>query len=110
MSAIPYPASNAKTILQQFLRAILIGSVLFLVGMAISMGAFFSMYDGRIFPGVMVAGQDLSGLTPVEAAAQISRRVEYPERGRILLHDGSTTWTVTPAQLGFFVDPETSVT
>ena len=109
MSTIPYPASNAKSILLQFLRAILIGSFLFLIGLAISITAFFSMYDGRIYPGVAVAGQDLSGLAPVDAAARIARQVDYPERGRILLHDGTTTWTVTPAQLGFFVDPETSV-
>jgi len=109
MSAIPYPVSNAKTILLQFLRAILVGCLLFLIGLVISMTAFFSMYDGRIYPGVTVAGQDLSGLAPVEAAAQITRRVDYPERGRILLHDGGTSWTVTPAQLGFFVDPEASV-
>lgn len=108
MSAIAYPAENPKTFLLRALQALLIGCMLFAAGMAVSLAAFEFSFAGHIYPGVSVAGVDLSSLTPQEAAAQIAQRVDYPQHGKILLYDGANSFSVTPAELGFFVDPETS--
>jgi vancomycin resistance protein YoaR len=70
--------------------------------------SYDSYYVGRIYPGVSVAGMDLSGLKPVEAVARLSQRLDYPTRGRILLRDGEKIWLVAPAQIGFYLDPETT--
>lgn len=65
-------------------------------------------YVGRIVPGVHMNGIDLGGLSISEAASRISSSLNYPNQGKILLQDGSKNWLVTPAQLGFFLDPEAS--
>ncbi len=108
MSAIPYPSMHQEPFYRQALRAILLGAILFLFGIVAVLLAFQVAFAGRIYPGVTVYGVDLSGLSPQEAAALISQNLSYPEKGRILFHDGSKTWEASPAELGFFLDPETS--
>jgi vancomycin resistance protein YoaR len=108
MSSIAYPSTNVRSYLLQALRAILIGCMLFFIGLVASLVVFEVSFAGHVYPGVSVAGVDLSGLTPAEAAARITQAVDYPERGRILLYDNTTTYNLTPAQLGFFLDPQTS--
>ncbi len=65
-------------------------------------------FAGRILPGVSIAGVDVSGVTPQAAVSLINEEIIYPSSGRILLRDGEQTWLVTPAQMGLFLDPETS--
>ncbi|MDD5368285.1 MAG: VanW family protein [Anaerolineaceae bacterium] len=109
MSAISFPSSSSeKPFLLQVLRAIMLGMLLFFLAAGLLLATFEMMYSGRIYSGVSLSGVDLSGLTPAEAALRIGRAVDYPQRGRILLHDQTRTWTASPAELGFFVDPETS--
>lgn len=66
------------------------------------------VYAGRIVPGVTMKGIDLGGLNMTDAASQISASYTFTNQGKILLQDGEKTWLVTPAQLGFFLDPEAS--
>jgi vancomycin resistance protein YoaR len=108
MSSIAYPATDSKQYLLQALRAVLIGGVVFFIGLVISILVFEASFAGHIYPGVSVAGMDLSGLTPAEASARIAQAVEYPDHGHILLYDKTTTYNLTPAQLGFFLDPEST--
>ena len=108
MSAIPYPSTHQEPFYIQALRAILLGAVLFIVGIVAVLLAFQIAFAGRIYPGVSVYGVDLSGLNPQEAAAVISKNLTYPEKGKILFQDGNRTWGVSPAELGFFLDPENS--
>ena len=63
---------------------------------------------GRIFPHVSVAGVDVSGLTVAAASQKISDTIHFPETGQITLTFEDQTWTVTPNQLGFFLDPQSS--
>jgi vancomycin resistance protein YoaR len=108
MSAITYPQKNTLSTLEQVLLAILIGLILStLVLVAFGLGVQF-WFAGRIFPGVTIAGVDLSGLKPQEASILLQEQIKYPQEGRILLRRGEQTWLLQPLQLGLFLDPETT--
>lgn len=66
------------------------------------------MYAGRIFPGVSVAGVDISGLSPSDAAVKLSQTLSYPINGKILFRDGDAIWVASPAELGMVFDPTAS--
>ncbi len=65
-------------------------------------------YAGRIFPGVTVAGVDLSGLNPNDAALKLSQTLSYPNTGKLLFRDGDKMWVAAPAELGMVFDPSAS--
>jgi vancomycin resistance protein YoaR len=88
----------------QISSAILGGVLLFLLVVLLLEGTFQLVYAGRIFPGVSVAGVDLSGLTPDEAALRLSQNLAYPYTGQVLFVDGERVWAATPAQLGMVFD------
>ena len=72
-------------VLAQGLLAILAGVLIFVIllgGLAISFNMF---YAGQIYPGVSVAGVNLSGLEPEEAGALLAQRLTYPQQGRITI-------------------------
>jgi vancomycin resistance protein YoaR len=108
MSAISYSTSPSKFNLEQILRILLVGLVLFFLGLSVLFLTFQARYSGRVFPGVESAGVDLSGLTEQEAAAQISASMHFYQTGKIVLQDGSSVWQTTPAQVGFYLDPQTT--
>ncbi|MBL8049832.1 MAG: VanW family protein [Anaerolineales bacterium] len=66
------------------------------------------IYAGRIFPGVSVAGVDLSGLSPNDAALKLSQTLSYPNTGKVLFRDGEKFWVASPAELGMVFDPSAS--
>jgi vancomycin resistance protein YoaR len=66
------------------------------------------VYAGRIFPGVSVAGVDLSGMKPVDAAVKLNQALSYPNQGKVLLRYGQNSWVASPAELGMVFDPSTS--
>lgn len=68
--------------------------------------AFNLSYAGRIFPGVHLAGVDLSGLAPEEAAQLLAERLTFPQNGRIVFQDGQQTWIARPAELGLVMQPD----
>ena len=84
------------------------GVVLFLVLIIGWTLGYQLLYAGRIFPGVSVAGVDLSGLTPSDAAVRLNQTLSYPINGKILFRDGEKAWVATPAQLGMVFDPSSS--
>jgi vancomycin resistance protein YoaR len=63
---------------------------------------------GRIFPGVTIGGVDVGGLSIAAASQKISELFRYPETGQIALHFDDQSWVVTPNQIGFFLDPQSS--
>ncbi|BAJ62655.1 MULTISPECIES: VanW family protein [Anaerolinea] len=103
----PTPQPRAIT-LEQVLLAGMLGVVLFVVVLVIFFLGFQIVYAGRIFPGVSVAGIDVSGMTPREAAQEIQRRITYPQTGKLVLKDGERFWIVTPAELGLALDASAS--
>ncbi len=108
MSAISFPSSREKHLLQQFLRALLVAAVLSVLALVALLAGYEIAYSGHVYPGISVGGVDLSGMTRQEASALLSQRLDFSQHGRIVLRDGEHLWQASPAQLGFFVDPETS--
>jgi vancomycin resistance protein YoaR len=63
---------------------------------------------GRVYPGVRVAGIDLSGVRRSEAANLINSQLNYPLAGEVTLTYGNRSWQFSPAQLGLRLDAEAS--
>lgn len=98
----------APSPLLQGLLALLGGLSLFLILVVAAVVGYDMLYKDRVFPGVTVAGIDLSGMTPVEAAEAIANRLDYPDRGKIAFHEGTTIWTASPKELGLYLDSQAS--
>ena len=95
-------------VLPQIIAALVSGVTLFLgVIIAWTLG-YQLLYAGKIFPGVSVAGVDLSGMTPSDAAVKLNQTLSYPISGKILFRDGEKAWVVSPAELGMVFDPSSS--
>src|SRR6202142_1965950 len=108
MSALSYPASQRTPLLAQLLTAFVGGIVLFLGAIFLWTLGYQLIYAGRIFPGVSVAGVDLSGMSPQDAALKLSQTLSYPISGKVLFQDGNKVWVAQPAQLGMVFDPSSS--
>lgn len=94
-----------EMLIPQVVVAIIAGGMICIALLIGAVIAFNFFYAGKIYPGISAAGVDLSGLRPQEAIALLESRLDYPQRGRILLKDGEKFWLASPAQLGFQVDP-----
>jgi len=93
---------------KQVLAALTGGFVLF-IGIVLFWTLGYQLaYAGRIFPGVSVAGVDVSGLSINDAALKLSQTLSFPITGKILFRDADKVWVVTPAELGMVFDPSAS--
>ena len=101
------PARTGASLIEQVLLALLCGLVFFFLGLAAFVIGFQFVYSGHIFPGITVAGVNVGGLTQSDAAVKIIQQITYPQSGKILLQEKETT-LVTPAQMGLFLDADTS--
>lgn len=88
----------------QVLLALATGVGLFLVSLVLLFTGYSAAHAGQIYPGVSVAGIDLSGLTPEEAQQVIGEKILYPEQGKIVFQDQSQVWIAKPAELGLYID------
>ena len=107
MATVSYPYKRIP-LFPQLVAALISGVTLFLAIIIIWTLGFQLFYAGRIFPGVSVAGVDLSGLTPSDAAVKLNQALSYPIMGKVLFKDGEKAWMATPAQLGMVFDPSSS--
>jgi vancomycin resistance protein YoaR len=107
MASVSYPYQRTP-IFPQIVAAFVSGVVLFFILIIGWTVGYQLLYAGRIFPGVSVAGVDLSGLTPADAAVKLNQTLAYPSSGKILFRDGEKAWLATPAQLGLVFDPSSS--
>ena len=96
------------SILPQFIAALAGGMALFLGVVIVWTLGFQLLYAGRIFPGVSVAGVDLSGLSPSDAAVKLGQTLSYPITGKVVFRDGDQVWVASPVQLGMVFDPSAS--
>lgn len=86
--------------------AALFGGFAFFIGIVLMWTIIYQLsYAGRIFPGVSVAGVDLSGLSRAEAALKLSQTLSYASTGKILFRDGDKVWVASPVELGMVFDP-----
>jgi len=109
MATVTHPYQKAP-VFPQIVAALISGFVLFFIIIAVWTLGYQLLYAGRIFPGVSVAGVDLSGLTRDEAALKLNQTLSYPINGKILFRDGEKAWVATPAELGMVFDPSSSAT
>jgi len=109
MSFISVSQPKRPSLFLQFLAAILGGLVLFVVGTGAISSGFQLIFSDRVFPGIMMAGVDLSSLTQDQASAALSQHLTYPKSGKVVFRDGDAVWVVTPADLGMIFDAGTSV-
>lgn len=104
------PLMSHRNLFKQILAALFGGFVLFLAIIIIWMIGYQLAYAGRIFPGVSVAGVDLSGFSPNDAALKLSQTLSYPITGKILFRDADRVWVASPAEMGMVFDPTASAT
>jgi len=107
MATVSYPYQKAP-VFPQVVAALLSGFVLFLILIVTWTLGYQLIYAGRIFPGVFVAGVDISGLTPSDAALKLNQTLSYPTTGKVLFRAGEKAWVATPAELGMVFDPTAS--
>lgn len=93
---------------KQILAVLVGGAVLFIAIVLVWVIGYQLVYAGRIFPGVSVAGVDLSGLPPGDAALKLSQTLSYPITGKVLFRDGDQVWVASPAELGMVFDASAS--
>lgn len=101
------PHKNLQLVAQGFL-ALVGGLILFIFASLIWSLGYQLVYAGRIFPGVSVAGIDLSGMTPADASLKLNKELAFPYQGQILLRDGEKIWSASPAELGMVFDASAS--
>jgi vancomycin resistance protein YoaR len=101
---------NAPTpgILPQLLFSLVSGTALFIILFFGAIMAFDIAHSGKVYPGVSVAGVDLSGLTPQQANDRLAQALSYPVTGNIVFKMGEKVWAAKPAELGLFFDVRTS--
>jgi vancomycin resistance protein YoaR len=107
-STISTAAPQTVGWIPQIVTSLVGGLAIFNILLVAAIIGWDTHYSGRIYPGVSVAGVDLSGLEPAGAAVVIEERIDYPKRGRILFRDGEKIWLSSPSQVGFFLDPQTT--
>lgn len=98
---------NSLPLFSIFLSLVFGVGLFFMVVFFIAIG-FRVRYSGRIFPGVRVAGVDVSGMRPDDAAEKIRSALTFPTSGRIVLTDAQNVWVETPANLGMMMDARAS--
>jgi vancomycin resistance protein YoaR len=95
-------------VLPQVAAAVIGGVTLFFMLVIVWVLGYQLVYAGRIFPGISVAGVDLSGMKPTDAAVKLNDALSYPITGKVLLRYGENSWVASPAELGMVFDPSTS--
>ncbi len=93
---------------KQILAALIGGFILFIGIVLVWTLGYQLAFAGRIFPGISVAGVDISGLSPNDAALKLSQTLSYPINGKVLFRDADKVWVASPAELGMVFDPSAS--
>jgi vancomycin resistance protein YoaR len=98
---------NISTLVQALI-ALAGGVALFFALLVFGGMSYDLLHAGRIYTGVSVAGVDVSGLRPDEAAARIGQRITFPQTGHIVFQFEKQVWGASPGELGLYLDPISS--
>ncbi len=109
MSTSAAARSLPATLLPRTLMTVALGLMLFVFILGAAMFSFRANYDGRIYPGVSVAGIDVSSRTPEDAANLLLQQLDYTLEGQIAFQDNSSVWAAKPAEIGLFFDANATV-
>jgi vancomycin resistance protein YoaR len=88
---------------------VVLGFALLLLVAAVSLIWFRENYDNSVYPGVHVAGVDLSGMSHGEATAAIEARATELEETRAYFEYQGQTWSPTLRELGVTVEAGSSI-
>jgi vancomycin resistance protein YoaR len=100
------PIPRPVDLIPQIIAAIIGGVIIFSLLMVAVLIGYNISFAGKIYPGVAVAGVDLSGLEPSEAAQRLETGLDFPKHGKVLFRDGEKIWLASPSQVGFFLNPQ----
>jgi len=101
-------SSSGKTEFIRFVLAVPVCLVAF-GGLALLLLLGFNLvYANRIYPGVYVHDQDLSGMTLEEASQVLSEAFPFTSEGSLQLVYQEQIWEVQPIDLGYVVEPTLS--
>jgi vancomycin resistance protein YoaR len=85
------------------------GGLLMAIALVVAFMLGFNLYyAGRIYPGVSVAGIDISGLRPEVATVLLVGQLKYPSEGLIGFQDGDKYWIAKPADIGLLFNANDS--
>ncbi len=82
-----------------------VGLLLAALILAAIVGKYERDYADKIYPGVSVAGVDLSGLTLGQAVVNLNANLTYGRFGQLHFSNGQDNWVYTPEALGFSYNP-----
>lgn len=92
-----------------YLQAAITGGLLLAIALVVAFILAFNLYyAGRIYPGVSVAGIDISGLRPEVATVLLAGQLKYPSEGLIGFQDGDKYWIAKPADIGLLFNSNDS--
>jgi len=97
---------SRDSILEQSVLAILSGVGLFLTGFLVIILIYQLIFLGKVFPGVNVAGVDLSGIRRTEAANYLNQNITYANTGSIVIQEDENSWSYTPQEIGLIFNSD----
>jgi vancomycin resistance protein YoaR len=96
---------KSYSMVRQILFAFGVGAILAFLVLAAALWKFERDHAQTIYPGVSVAGVDLSGLTLGQAVVEANASLNYGQTGQIQFVDGQNRWVYSPEALGFSYNP-----
>jgi vancomycin resistance protein YoaR len=108
MTAYSHPYPRTISPVNKILTALILGFGAFCAVILTATLGYQLLYAGQIFPGITVAGVDLSGLSPSEAAFRLNQTLSFPVSGKIVFRDGGNAWVASPVELGMVFDASSS--
>jgi len=102
---------NQKTevpVIVKLALAVFASLVVFAGLVLVALVGYQIVYADRVFPGVSVAGIDLSGLKEDEAVQRLTEDLPYTYEGQIQITYQDQVWDVRPIDLGYLVDPNST--
>jgi vancomycin resistance protein YoaR len=109
MTFVTIPRKPRSPIPGRILVAVTGSLLLFFVVIGLVTGTYQALFSDRIFPGITMAGVDLSSMTVSQASTVLQEHLSYPTTGKLVFHDGSRLWVATPAELGMVLKLDASV-
>ena len=94
---------------RRFLVAFLLSLGVLVALAAAAAFAYSSMHQGKILPGVAIAGVDVAGLTPAQAQDRLEASLPDVSSGAMLVHVGSVERRVAYTDIGRHYELEASI-
>src|SRR5258708_13089839 len=93
-----HPASNRERLplFGQIVTALTGGVLIFLSVVILWVLGYQLAYAGLVFPGVSVAGVDVSGLSPEQAGLKLSQSLSSPLIANAIFRDATNSYVDTP--------------